>query len=132
MATSESTYTQWYHKKLKMQGVYCLKLNLMHSNGVPDSYFSGNLDDCWVEWKYIRELPKRPATVVPFNLTSLQQHWITSRCNEGRLVYLVVGSPHHHNIIHGSKIHNLTTEEFMKASMPREQVCQQILDTIQG
>ena len=132
MPTPEATYTQWYHRKLKAEGVYCLKLNLMYANGVADSWFSGNLDDCWIEFKYIKELPKRSGTLVDFKLSELQKHWIAGRCNQGRDVYLIVGSPHHHYMVHGTKIRNVSTEEFINNSTSREQLCTKILNTIHG
>lgn len=57
--------------------------------GIPDVWYSGNRNDLWVEYKY---LPiKQPRSNVVPDLSPKQLHWIKSRRNEGRNVWVIVG-----------------------------------------
>jgi len=57
--------------------------------GIPDCWYSGILDDLWVEYKYLAiETPR--VTVVP-DLSQQQLHWIKTRRDEGREIWVVVG-----------------------------------------
>jgi len=64
--------------------------------GVPDHYYSGQNGDLWAEYKYfpkdrasfdLTRPPKSPK------LTRVQQHWLNTRYDEGRAVYVIVGMP---------------------------------------
>ena len=60
--------------------------------GIPDVWYSGNLSDLWVEYKY---LPiSTPRKVVIPDLSVKQLHWIKCRRTEGRSVWVIVGYKH--------------------------------------
>lgn len=79
--------------RLLSRDVYALKVHTSYTNGVADSWYSGSRGDLWVEWKYLKRLPrsldlcsgKQPI------LSQLQQDWLTCRHNEGRHVAVIVG-----------------------------------------
>ena len=57
--------------------------------GIPDVWYSGNLNDLWVEYKYLPiSKPRKP--VIP-NLSPKQLHWIKCRRQEGRNVWVIIG-----------------------------------------
>ena len=57
--------------------------------GIPDVWYSGNLNDLWVEYKY---LPiSTPRNIVVPDLSLKQLYWIKSRRAEGRNVWVIVG-----------------------------------------
>ena len=91
---NESGHTQAINKKVKAAGVYTLKIQTMMNNGVPDCWYSGNLDDLWVEFKYISDkvLPKKEGTLIQPTLSDLQYNWLIERGNEGRNVAVAIGS----------------------------------------
>jgi len=89
---NESTYTQYYLRKLREQGIYTLKLMLNFNNGVPDVWLSGTAGDIWIEFKYINKVPKRQSTKIKPNLSDLQSHWLNGRYYEGRKVCVILGS----------------------------------------
>jgi hypothetical protein len=57
--------------------------------GVPDCWYSGNLADLWVEYKY-KPVKTLTARVVPA-LTPQQLRWISCRQGEGRNVWVIMG-----------------------------------------
>lgn len=129
---NESTTTQYYHKKLKAAGAYCLKLSLTHESGVPDSWISGKSGNMWIEFKYIKELPKRETTIIKTCFTELQQLWAKQRVAEGRHVVLIICTPEGDVVRHGSSHKQLTTERFKTRMVPRKQVIEWILSQVQG
>lgn len=58
--------------------------------GVADAWYSGSLNDLWVEYKYL-DIDTPRNQVVP-NLTKQQLCWLQGRHSEGRNVWVVVGS----------------------------------------
>lgn len=73
--------------------VYKLKLNLRYTAGVPDSWYSGNAGDLWVEYKYFPWLPRIIDLIggATPSITKLQQSWLRARHAEGRSVAVIVG-----------------------------------------
>lgn len=91
----ESTYTASIGRLLP-PSVYALKLSLPYTAGVADSWYSGCGGDLWIEWKYLKELPKREIDLIGNKdpiITRLQQKWLRERHAEGREVGVIVGCP---------------------------------------
>lgn len=66
-------------------------MNNPYRGGTPDVWYSGNLGDLWVEYKFLPKIPKSNA--IDLGLSPLQLHWINSRSAEGRSVWVIVGCP---------------------------------------
>ena len=60
----ETTFITSIHKKLPEPPPYHEKNNNPFNSGTPDVFYSGNEGDLWVEYKFMKELPKRPTTLV--------------------------------------------------------------------
>lgn len=88
----ESQYTQAIHRKLP-KSVYKWKIHDSFQGGVADAYYSGKSADLWIEYKYIKKLPKRDSTMIAPDLSELQLNWLTNRHQEGRNVHVIIGSP---------------------------------------
>lgn len=88
----ESTYTAAV-RRLLPPSVYALKLSLPYTAGVPDSWYSGRGGDLWVEYKYLKHIPREVDLVGNKNpiISRLQQQWLTARASEGRSVAVIVG-----------------------------------------
>ena len=86
---TESNFTQSIHRLLP-QEVYKWKINDRFTSGIPDSYYSGQKNDLWIEYKFIKELPVK--RLIP-KLSQLQLQWLNARYSEGRNVAVIVGSP---------------------------------------
>lgn len=86
---NEHSYIRAVHRHLPGT-VYALKLNLNFNRGVADCWYSGDLSDLWVEFKWLKTTPKRRFTP---SLSELQLHWLRKRHEEGRAVLVAQGTP---------------------------------------
>ncbi len=91
-AKPETTFINALHRKLP-KSVYHMKNNNPYTGGIPDCWYSGQLGDVWVEFKYLPSMPVR-ADVHPAKLLSaLQMEWLNGRYAEGRNVAVIIGAP---------------------------------------
>ena len=91
-AKPETTFINALHRKLPTS-VYHMKNNNPYTGGIPDCWYSGQLGDVWVEYKYLPTMPVR-ADVHPAKLLSaLQMQWLNGRYAEGRNVAVIIGAP---------------------------------------
>jgi len=91
----ERRFRQSVTKYLKE--IYVWSINDSWHAGVPDHYYSGRIADLWAEYKYFPTDRAEFNLTLPTNtpkLTRQQQHWLNSRHDEGRNVWVVVGMPH--------------------------------------
>lgn len=85
----ETTFIKSVHRHLP-KGLYAIKNHNIYNSGQPDCWYSGNAADLWIEYKFI-VIPKRPNTLITFELSELQKNWLRSRHAEGRSVGVIVG-----------------------------------------
>lgn len=69
----------------------------MYRGGTADVWYSANLADLWVEYKWLPKIPKSceinlVGGTTPI-LSHLQQQWLNARCDENRNVAVIVGTP---------------------------------------
>jgi hypothetical protein len=110
-----------------LSNIYTWPINDNYQAGVPDHYYSGTGGDLWAEYKYFPTDRDKFDLLKPAKhprLTSLQQHWLNSRHDEGRSVWVVVGMPS------GGVI--LMNKEWMKpvkvqTLLSREQIAREIM-----
>ena len=62
------------------------------NNCVPDVWVSGIKTDLWIEFKYLKKVPKRNTTIIQHDLSELQARWLLNRHHEGRNVCVIIGS----------------------------------------
>lgn len=79
--------------KLLPKTLYREKMHNLYRSGTADMWYSGNLDDLWVEYKYIAKPPKRDDTPCVLDLSALQLQWLRGRHDEGRNVIVILGTP---------------------------------------
>lgn len=80
------------HKHLpSKQELHREKMNNPFSSGTADVWYSGDLADWWVEYKYLTKVPVRALVLA--DLSELQKDWLSGRHREGRNVAVVIGSP---------------------------------------
>jgi hypothetical protein len=78
-------------RKALPEEIYSMKNNNEYVAGVADVWFSGQKNDLWIEFKFLKKLPVR-APIRPYELLSpLQSQWLRDRHNEGRNVAVVIG-----------------------------------------
>lgn len=88
----ETTLYGYIHKHLPRE-VYRMKNNNPFVGGIPDCWYSGNVHDLWIEYKWLPRVPQRGVVSPTKLLSDLQAKWLRERHNEGRKVAVVIGCP---------------------------------------
>lgn len=101
----ETVFIRSVHAKLPSDGTapFFEKQNNPYSAGTPDVYYSGTDGDMWIEYKFMKELPKRATTMVVPDLSPDQKRWLGNRLDEGRNVYVVMGVGAKHAILYRNR-----------------------------
>jgi hypothetical protein len=84
---------QFIHKVHKAFGPFPPHFEKMYNplrGGTPDVYYCGDRGSLWIEYKFLKAVPKK--RVWP-NLSPLQLDWLMKREAEGIRCYVVIGTP---------------------------------------
>jgi len=92
MSNPETRFYSAVHKLLPIS-IHREKMHNIYRGGTADVWYSGNLDDLWVEYKWIAKLPKKALVRLGKLLSPLQQQWLEGRHEEGRNIVVILGSP---------------------------------------
>lgn len=87
----ENTFIKSIHTKMAKEKPYFEKTNNPWRAGTPDVYYSGDKSELWIEYKYIPKIPIS-SEILP-DLTPRQRRWLNERYDEGRNVFVVLGTP---------------------------------------
>lgn len=88
----ENRFISAVHHYLLPDQPYREKMANPYRGGTPDVWYSGNVADLWVEYKWVAHAVKsHSARNVPLNLSALQRQWILKRFSEGRNVAVIIG-----------------------------------------
>ena len=68
------------------------KMHNTYRAGTADMWYSGTLDDLWIEYKYEAKFPVKDRFILP-DCSPRQIRWLRGRFNEGRNVVVIVGYP---------------------------------------
>ena len=71
------------------------KINDSYTSGVADTYVSGPKNDIWIEYKIVRNNPKKHTP----KLSALQKAWLAAQHKRGRQVAVIVGVKGGHGVI---------------------------------
>lgn len=112
-----------------------------YNSGTADSWYSGRgtgSTDLWVEWKFIK-VPVRDDTIISLvagkkpMLSALQQEWLNSRIDEGRNVWVGVGSEKGGLFLrHKEWMTAITAKEFRRRMLTRKDMAVEIATYVQG
>lgn len=86
---NEHSFIRSIHKALHPD-VYKWKIHDTYTGGVPDAMYAGPAGVLFVEYKYVKTLPKRDDTIIRHSLSALQIAWL-ERMSQSVSVALVVG-----------------------------------------
>ena len=89
----ESQFTRNIHKRLPPH-IFAWKISDNFSGGVPDAFYrtlGGKGQHLWVEYKFIKALPKRSSTLIKPNLSEQQLLWLQQAVNAGEQALVIVG-----------------------------------------
>ena len=92
MSKPETNFYTAVNKRLP-RTIHREKMHNIYRGGTADVWYSGNLDDLWVEFKWIAKLPKKASICLRRELSPLQQRWLEGRHEEGRNVAVILGTP---------------------------------------
>ena len=88
----ETLFTNRINKRLP-QDVYVEKMYNIYRGGTPDFWYSGYKADLWVEYKWVKQLPKKDTTPIRVDLSGLQTLWLDDALRKGRNICVIAGSP---------------------------------------
>lgn len=129
---TEHAYIRAVHKKLPPT-IDAWKINDVYAGGVADAYYSGCAGDLWIEYKYVKALPKRPDTMVLIDLSELQKQWHRRRHAHGRRVAVVVGSPTGAVLFEGlSWEKGIRSADFIRTAVAKDAIASYILSVTEG
>ena len=74
----EKEFINKVHKALP-SSIYKWKINDSYHGGVPDTFYAGPNGHCFIEYKYIDQLPAKNTSKVKFNLSPQQRIWLTEQ-----------------------------------------------------
>lgn len=126
-AKPETSFIKSIHRLLP--GVYHEKMNNPFLAGTADVWYSGISGDLWIEYKFIAKVP-RSEKILPA-ITPRQELWLNNRCDEGRNIAVVLGTPTG-GVIYRDKLWSipLDTAGFNKQLVSKREIADWILQQV--
>jgi hypothetical protein len=87
---NEHSFIKAVHRSLPTE-IYRWKIHDTYTGGVPDVFYAGPAGMLFIEYKYVKELPKRKNTAIKNKLSGLQKAWLTQMESFGHAVAAVIG-----------------------------------------
>ena len=87
---NEHGFIKSVHRKINPD-VHVWKICDTYTGGVPDAMYSGPKGVAFIEYKYVKELPKRDDTILRYSITVNQINWL-ERMQEACNAALVIGA----------------------------------------
>ena len=87
----EKEFIMKVHKHLP-KAIYKWKINDKYQGGVPDAFYAGPNNHCFIEYKYSDSLPAKDTSLIPVGLTEQQRLWLLKAQKNKILCYWVFGS----------------------------------------
>ncbi len=89
---NEHSFIKAIHRKLP-KDIYRWKVSDRFTGGVPDCYYEGSKGALWIEYKYLKSLPKRTTTPINPGVSKLQLAWLERAERNGVNTMLAAGYP---------------------------------------
>jgi hypothetical protein len=86
---NEHSFIRAVHAHLPPE-VFRWKIHDKFAGGVPDAFYAGPASTLFVEYKYVKTLPKRDDTLIRTCLTPQQIHWLNTLHDYNQPVALIV------------------------------------------
>ena len=123
---NEHSFVRSIHNALHPD-VYKWKIHDTYTGGVPDAMYAGPAGTLFVEYKYVKSLPKKDTTVIHHSLSALQCAWL-QRMKPATSVALILGVEDTALIIVDDFSANIVKSAYLEQCIPRKQVAQWIYD----
>ncbi len=92
LCVNEHSFIAKVHKRLPPD-VFRWKINDTNHAGVPDAMYRGPAGILFVEYKWLKELPKRSTTSVKIDVSPIQANWIRAHNGHGQKIAVITGTP---------------------------------------
>ena len=89
---NEHGYIRSVHRHLPAD-LHKWKVHDNYAGGVPDCWYAGPTGNIWVEYKWIKALPKRDSTLIKPNLSAQQLAWLIKMSGHGISCACIIGTP---------------------------------------
>lgn len=123
---NEHSFIKSIHNSLHPD-VYKWKIHDTYTGGVPDAFYSGPVGSLFVEYKYIKQLPKKDTTMLRHSLSKLQEAWL-ERVKSATPVALILGVEDTALIIVDDFSANISKMHYNDACIPRKEVAEWIFN----
>lgn len=123
---NEHSFVKSIHNYLN-PNVYKWKIHDTYTGGVPDAFYSGPVCSLFVEYKYIKKMPKRDSTILKHSLSKLQEAWL-ERVKLATPVALILGIGDTALIIVDDFSANISKMHYIDACIPRKEVAEWIFN----
>ena len=117
---NEHSFVKSIHRYLHPD-VHKWKIHDTFTGGVPDAMYCGSKSLLFVEYKYVKELPKRDTTFLPHSLSPLQAQWL-ERINGPSTAALIIGVNDTAIIIPSDFSTNISRMRFQEEGVSRKDV----------
>lgn len=129
---NEHSFIRSVHRLLP-KDLLVWKINDNFAGGVPDAFISGQSGSIWIEYKYIKALPKRPGTLLKTSLTKQQLLWLTRLTANGHKAWLVIGVENMCLILEGTELadyDNITVADFISNAVDKRTLVSLIIAAV--
>lgn len=130
----EADFTRAVHDKLPTT-VKAWKIRDDYQGGVPDAFYRRRDGEpgrpLWIEYKFIKSLPKRESTLIVPNLSELQKLWLSEAAAAGEQTRVIVGLPGEGVIYHLEEaLTGITAGVFKTRLQPYRAIAAQIAELV--
>lgn len=125
---NEHSFVRSIHNALHPD-VYKWKIHDTYTGGVPDAMYAGPAGLLFVEYKYVKALPKKDETVIRHSLSALQCAWL-ERIKVSTSVALILGVGDTALILTDDFSTNICKSEYVEQNIPRQDVAPWIYSTV--
>lgn len=125
---NEHSFVRSIHNALSPD-VYKWKIHDTYTGGVPDAMYAGPAGVLFVEYKYVKSLPKKDTTVIRHSLSALQCAWL-DRMKGSTNVALILGCEDTALILEDDFSANICKSKYIEQSIERSEIADWIYTTV--
>ena len=123
---NEHSFIKSIHNSLHPD-VYKWKIHDTYTGGVPDAMYAGSHSVLFVEYKYIKTLPKRNSTNLRHSLSQLQLNWL-NRVNRAAQTALIIGAENTGIILVSDFSANISKMNYIEHAISRKGIAKWIYE----
>lgn len=127
---NEHSFIRSIHNYLDPK-VYKWKIHDTFTGGVPDAMYCGPAGLLFVEYKYIKQLPKRNTTAIRTSLSAQQLAWL-DRISQPAIAALVIGCENSCLLLVNQYNRKLYKTDFLNKKLTRKEIAAWISSTVLG